>query len=51
MKKAIGYCRVSTDEQVIDGNSLEVQEREIREYCSNNNIELKNIYIDMGVSA
>ena len=51
MKKAIGYCRVSTDEQVIDGNSLEVQEREIREYCSNKNIELKNIYIDMGVSA
>lgn len=49
--KGIGYCRVSTDEQVIDGFSLETQEQEIKKYCHDNNIELLNIYIDGGSSA
>ena len=49
--RGIGYCRVSTDEQVVDGFSLDTQEREIREYCKNNNIELLRVYVDSGVSA
>lgn len=49
--KGIGYCRVSTDDQVIEGSSLEFQEMEIKEYCSRNNIDLVDVYIDPGVSA
>lgn len=49
--RGIGYCRVSTDEQVVDGFSLDTQEREIKEYCKNNNIELLRVYVDSGVSA
>ena len=33
--RAIAYCRVSTDEQVVDGFSLDTQEKEIKEYCIN----------------
>lgn len=49
--KAIGYCRVSTEEQVVEGFSLDTQEQEIKRYCQENNIELLNVYIDGGVSA
>lgn len=49
--KGIGYCRVSTDEQVVDGFSLDTQEKELKEYCINNNIDLLRIYVDSGVSA
>lgn len=49
--KAIGYCRVSSEEQVKEGFSLETQENEIKSYCFNNNIDLLNVYIDGGVSA
>ena len=49
--KAIGYCRVSTEEQVLEGFSLDTQEQEIRRYCQENDIELLNVYIDGGVSA
>ena len=48
---AIGYCRVSTEEQVIEGFSLETQEREIKRYCKENNINLLYVYVDSGVSA
>lgn len=51
MTKAVGYCRVSTEEQVIEGFSLETQEREIKDYCHKNHIELVTVYIDYGVSA
>ena len=49
--KAVGYCRVSTEEQVLEGFSLDTQEQEIRRYCQENDIELLNVYIDGGVSA
>lgn len=49
--KAVGYCRVSTDEQIIDGFSLDTQKREIEEYCKNKDIQLLQVYIDAGVSA
>ena len=49
--KAVGYCRVSSDEQIIDGFSLDTQKREIEEYCKNKDIQLLQVYIDAGVSA
>jgi hypothetical protein len=33
MIRAIGYIRVSTDEQAKEGMSLENQEQKIRDYC------------------
>ena len=49
--KAVAYCRVSTEEQVVDGFSLDTQKKEIEEYCKNNDIQLLQVYIDAGVSA
>ena len=31
--KGIGYCRVSTEEQVLEGFSLDTQKKEIELYC------------------
>lgn len=45
--KAIGYIRVSTADQ---SNSLEVQEKKIRDYCTFREIELSEIFIDEDVS-
>ena len=49
--KGIGYCRVSTEEQVLEGFSLDTQKKEIELYCYDNDIELLDIYVDSGVSA
>ena len=49
--KGIGYCRVSTEEQVLEGFSLDTQEQEIKRYCQENDIELLDIFVDSGVSA
>ena len=40
-KTAILYRRVSTTEQKLHGNSLTAQKSSLREFCSNNNIEIK----------
>ena len=50
MAKAIGYTRVSTDEQVKHGSSLGIQNKDIAEYCKTNNIELVEMFEDAGVS-
>lgn len=50
MCKAIGYIRVSTEEQVKHGSGLEIQINEIKEYCKKNNIELLHVFEDAGVS-
>ena len=50
MAKAIGYIRVSTDEQVKHGSSLGIQNKDIAEYCKTNNIELVEMFEDAGVS-
>ena len=51
MKRAVAYCRVSTDGQVGDGKfGIESQMDMIREYCKTNDIEIVNWYIDEGVS-
>lgn len=43
MKKAIIYCRVSSDEQA-KGGSLKYQEETLRRYCKAHNIEVVDIY-------
>lgn len=50
MEDGIGYCRVSSAEQV-DGTSLESQERAIKEYALKNNINLIHLFIEKGESA
>lgn len=51
MIKAIGYIRVSTDEQAKEGMSLENQEAKIRAYCNLKDFELLEIVEDAGISA
>lgn len=48
--KAIGYIRVSTDQQADQGVSLEAQEAKIRAYCLLNDLELLDVYVDAGLS-
>ncbi|HAN92756.1 MAG TPA: recombinase, partial [Nitrospira sp.] len=47
---AIGYVRVSTQEQAQDGVSLDVQRDKIRAYCKNQGIRLIDIKSDQGIS-
>lgn len=49
-KTAIGYIRVSTDEQVREGFSLENQKARIRKKCENEGWELLDIIPDEGIS-
>ena len=51
MIKAIGYIRVSTDEQAKEGVSLENQEQKIRDYCKLKDFEILEIVQDAGISA
>ncbi|MBW1837824.1 MAG: recombinase family protein [Deltaproteobacteria bacterium] len=51
MIKAIGYIRVSTDEQAKEGVSLENQEAKIRAYCNLKDFEILEIVQDAGISA
>jgi DNA invertase Pin-like site-specific DNA recombinase len=51
MTTAIGYIRVSTDEQALTGASLAAQESAIRAYCTMRRLELTAIVRDEGVSA
>jgi site-specific DNA recombinase len=44
MKKAIGYKRVSTEEQEKYGNGLATQDAMIRQYCEDNDVELLEIF-------
>ena len=47
--KAIGYVRVSTEEQT-NGVSLEAQEAKIHAWCTLHDAELVAIYRDEGIS-
>ena len=49
-KTAIGYVRVSTQEQATDGVSLEAQRDRLRAYCKLNSIKLIDIKADEGYS-
>jgi len=48
--KAIGYVRVSTQEQAREGISLEVQEERITNYCNYKGYELTEVIKDEGIS-
>jgi site-specific DNA recombinase len=50
MRKAVGYTRVSTSMQSLEGVSLGQQEQRIREYCQSNNYELLQVHVDAGLS-
>lgn len=45
------YCRVSTKEQVEEGNSLATQERNCREYALKHSYEISQVFIEEGESA
>lgn len=49
-KRAVGYTRVSTDEQAREGVSLENQENKIRAYAESQEWELVKIYREEGYS-
>ena len=48
--QAVGYIRVSTEGQAVDGVSLDAQEAKIKAYCELNEIGLVRIYADAGLS-
>jgi DNA invertase Pin-like site-specific DNA recombinase len=50
-QRAIGYIRVSTEEQAKEGISIEAQAAKLRQYAELYGIELINIKIDAGISA
>jgi len=50
MEKAVGYVRVSTDEQATNGESLDIQANAIRSYCEAQGLELVDLVIEGGVS-
>ena len=50
MKKAIGYIRVSTEQQADEGVSLAAQRAKITAWCALNDYELVAIYEDVGIS-
>lgn len=50
-RNAVIYCRVSTKEQVEEGNSLVTQERTCREYAEKNNYAVVRVFIERGESA
>jgi DNA invertase Pin-like site-specific DNA recombinase len=47
---AYGYCRVSTYHQVTDGDSLNVQQRQIEGYAKMHALDLRNIFVEEGVT-
>ncbi len=47
--KAVGYCRVSSQEQ-IEGTSLKAQEDQIRAYAAMKGLDLGAVLVDAGVS-
>lgn len=49
--KAIGYVRVSTEDQVSNGVSLAQQRERITAYCTSKGLDLVAMYADNGVSA
>jgi len=51
MKKVAIYTRVSTEEQVKYGVSLDTQKETLINYCKEHNYEIYKIYTDEGISA
>ncbi len=49
--KVVIYCRVSTKEQVDEGNSLHSQEKNCKEYALKHGYEIAGVFIEQGESA
>lgn len=50
MNKAIGYIRVSTEGQAVDGVSLDAQRAKIEAWASLNDYTLAAVHVDAGIS-
>lgn len=50
MKTAIGYVRVSTEDQATEGVSLEAQKAKLAAWCMVNDYELSDVFVDAGLS-
>ncbi len=50
-KRAVIYCRVSTKEQVEEGNSLSTQQKICKEYAFKNGYDVLETFIEQGESA
>jgi site-specific DNA recombinase len=50
MRTAIGYVRVSSEEQADSGLGLDAQRQRIRAYCELKDLHLATIFEDPGVS-
>ena len=50
MTKAIGYIRVSTEQQADEGVSLAAQKAKIAAWCEVNDYALAEVYVDAGIS-
>ncbi len=50
-KRAVIYVRVSTKEQVDEGNSLSTQEKICKDYCFKNEYDIVQIFVEQGESA
>jgi site-specific DNA recombinase len=48
--KAVGYVRVSTEEQATEGVSLDAQRDKIKAYCDLHGLDLAGIHADEGIS-
>ena len=48
--KAVGYIRVSTEEQAVNGHGLEVQDRAIRSFAESQGYSLLGVVSDPGIS-
>ena len=48
---AIGYVRVSTEDQAKEGVSLDNQKSKIKAYCQLKDLELREVIEDAGISA
>ena len=50
MKRVYGYCRISSDLQILKDNSINNQIKFINDYCDFNKMELVKIFKDEGIS-
>lgn len=48
--RVVIYTRVSTEDQVREGYSLQAQERTLREFADKNDFEVVGLYVDEGIS-
>jgi len=50
LTKCIIYCRVSTPDQVNNGNGIDSQEQLCRQWARNRDLSVERVFIDAGIS-